>query len=161
MRRSTPSRARKTPAGRTRVGFHWSDGAGSEVTKTFEFRAKEPMVGVEVTAIDRGRTVTPRLTWGPGFEVEDPKHRSNTYYNGQAVIYDGTVVTRFAKRKIDQPIAIPESGASRMGRPRGPVLHRALSARGCPRRARRSLRFRRARSRPRGKSFRTTSSRAP
>ena len=97
-------------AGRTRVGFHWSDGAGSEVTKTFEFRAKEQLVGVEVTAIDRGRAVTPRLTWGPGFEVEDPKHRSNTYYNGQAVIYDGTVVTRFAKRKIDKPIAIPESG---------------------------------------------------
>lgn len=97
------------PAGRTRVGFHWSDGAGSEVTKTFEFRAKEQLVGVEVTAIDRGRAVTPRLTWGPGFEVEEPKHRSNTYYNGQAVIYDGTVVTRFAKRKIDQPITIPES----------------------------------------------------
>jgi YidC/Oxa1 family membrane protein insertase len=97
------------PNGRTRVAFHWSDGAGSEVTKTFEFRAKEPMVGIEVKAIDRGREVTPRLTWGPGFEVEDPQHRSNTYYNSQAVIYDGTVVTRFAKRKIDKPISIPES----------------------------------------------------
>jgi YidC/Oxa1 family membrane protein insertase len=67
------------------------------------------MVGIEVKAIDRGREVTPRLTWGPGFEVEDPQHRSNTYYNSQAVIYDGTVVTRFAKRKIDKPISIPES----------------------------------------------------
>jgi YidC/Oxa1 family membrane protein insertase len=96
-------------SGATRVSFHWSDGAGSEVKKAFEFRKGEPIVDVEVTAIDRGRAVTPRLTWGPGLEVEDPKHRSNTYYNSQALVYDGTIVTRFAKRKIDQIIAIPES----------------------------------------------------
>jgi YidC/Oxa1 family membrane protein insertase len=91
------------------VKFHWSDGAGSEVEKTFAFRSSAALVDVEVKAVDRGRPVTPRLTWGPGFEVEDPAHRSNTYYNGQAAIYDGTVVTRFAKRKIDTTIAIPES----------------------------------------------------
>lgn len=96
-------------SGRTRVTFHWSDGAGSEVQKTFDFRASDPIVNLEVTAVDRGRAVTPRVTWGPGFEVEDPAHRSNTYYNGQALIYDGTLVTRYAKRKIDQPIQIPES----------------------------------------------------
>ena len=95
--------------GTTRVVFHWSDGAGSDVRKTFDFRHGDPMVGLDVVTVDRGRAVTPRLTWGPGLEVEDPKHRSNTYYNGQALLYDGTTVTRFAKRKIDQPIVIPET----------------------------------------------------
>jgi YidC/Oxa1 family membrane protein insertase len=41
--------------------------------------------------------------------VEDPKHRSNTYYNGQALVYDGAQVTRYAKRKIDTTITIPEA----------------------------------------------------
>jgi len=100
---------KEDPSGRTEVIFQWSDGAGSEVKKTFSFHASEPLVDLEVTAIDRGRAVTPRVAWGPGLEVEDPKHRSNTYYNSQAVIYDGTQVTRFAKRKIDTTIAIPET----------------------------------------------------
>jgi len=96
-------------SGGTHLSFRWSDGAGSEVEKTFVFRKDEPLVELSVKAIDRGRAVTPRLSWGPGFEVEDPKHRSNTYYNGQAVLYDGTQVTRYAKRKIDATISIPES----------------------------------------------------
>jgi YidC/Oxa1 family membrane protein insertase len=95
--------------GATRVSFHWSDGAGSEVKKTFEFRAAEPIVGLEVETIDRGRAVTPRVTWGPGLEVEDPKGRSNTYYNGYALTYDGTLVTHYKKQNISQPISIPET----------------------------------------------------
>jgi YidC/Oxa1 family membrane protein insertase len=96
-------------SGRTRVDFRWSDGAGSEVQKTFVFRSDLPLVDMEIKAVDRGRAVTPRLVWGPGLEVEDPEHRSNTYYNGQAVLYDGALVTRYAKRKIDTTIAIPET----------------------------------------------------
>ena len=97
------------PSGETRVSFRWSDGAGSEVEKSFVFHAKEPLVDVEVRTVDRGRAVTGRLCWGPGLEVEEPKHRSNTYYNSQALVYDGAIVTRFAKRKIDRTISIPES----------------------------------------------------
>ncbi len=93
----------------THVTFHWSDGAGSAVEKSFVFRPDVPLVDIEVKAVDRGRPTIPRLCWGPGLELESPDHRSNTYYNGQAVAYDGVSVTRFAKRKIDAPIAIPES----------------------------------------------------
>jgi YidC/Oxa1 family membrane protein insertase len=96
-------------SGRTHVDFRWSDGAGSSVEKSFVFRPNEPLVDVEIKAVDRGRVVTSRLTWGPGFEVEDPKHRSNTYYHGQALIYDGARVIRYAERKIDTTITIPES----------------------------------------------------
>jgi YidC/Oxa1 family membrane protein insertase len=96
-------------SGRTRVTFHWSDGAGSEVEKSYVFHRGEPLVDLEVKTTDRGRAVTPRLSWGPGLEVEDPKHRSNTYYNGQALVYDGVMVTRYAKRKIDTTITIPET----------------------------------------------------
>ena len=96
-------------SGGMHVSFRWSDGAGSEVEKAFVFHKGEPLVELSVKAIDRARTVTPRLSWGPGFEVEDPKHRSNTYYHGQALIYDGVQVTRYAKRKIDTTISIPET----------------------------------------------------
>jgi YidC/Oxa1 family membrane protein insertase len=95
--------------GATRVRFHWSDGAGSEVEKIFLFRKNDPLVDIELKTIDRGRPVTPRVWWGPGLELEDPKHRSNTYYNGQALIYDGQTVTRLARRKIDTVVTIPES----------------------------------------------------
>lgn len=97
------------PSGRTRVVFSWSDGAGSEVRKSFVFHSADPLMDVEIKAVDRGRSVTPRLSWGPGFEVEDPEHRSNTYYHGQALVYDGALVTRYAKRKIDTTITIPET----------------------------------------------------
>ena len=96
-------------SGGTHVDFRWSDGAGSEVVKSFVFRSGEPLVDMEIKAVDRGRAVTPRLSWGPGFEVEDPKHRSNTYYHGQSLVYDAAVVARYAKRKIDTTLAIPES----------------------------------------------------
>jgi YidC/Oxa1 family membrane protein insertase len=96
-------------SGGTRVDFRWSDGGGSVVEKSFVFHAGDPLVDVEVKTVDRGRTVTSRLTWGPGFEVEDPEHRSNTYYHGQALVYDGRLVTRYAQRKIDTTIAIPET----------------------------------------------------
>jgi YidC/Oxa1 family membrane protein insertase len=99
----------ETASGGTRVDFRWSDGAGSSVEKSFAFHAAEPLVDVEIKAIDRGRAVTSRLSWGPGFEVEDPKHRSNTYYHGQALLYDGALVTRYAHRKIDTTITIPET----------------------------------------------------
>jgi YidC/Oxa1 family membrane protein insertase len=97
------------PSGRTHVDFRWSDGAGSAVEKSFVFHPDQPLIDVDIKAVDRGRAVTSRLSWGPGFEVEDPKHRSNTYYNGQALVYDGAQVTRYAKRKIDTTIAIPET----------------------------------------------------
>lgn len=101
------------PSGGTRVSFRWSDGAGSEVEKSFVFHANAPLVDMEVKAVDRGRAVTPRVSWGPGLEVEDPKHRSNTYYNSQALVYDGTIVTRYAKRKISTTMSIPESAGVR------------------------------------------------
>jgi len=97
------------PSGRTQVNFRWSDGAGSEVEKSFVFHSSEPLVDMEVRTVDRGRAVTPRLSWGPGLEMEDSKHRSNTYYSNQALVYDGALVTRYAKRKIDTTIAIPET----------------------------------------------------
>src|SRR5262245_27644759 len=97
------------PSGSTHVDFRWSDGGGSEVQKTFVFHPESPLVDVEVKAVDRGRPVTPRLSWGPGFEVESPDHRSNTYYHGQALVYDGRSVTRVAQRKMDAPISIPET----------------------------------------------------
>jgi len=96
------------PSGSIRVRFHWSDGAGSEVEKILVFSAREPLVDVSVKATDRGRAVTPRICLGPGLEVEDSKHRSNTYYNGQAVVYDGNQVTRMSRRKIDAPLILPE-----------------------------------------------------
>jgi len=96
-------------SGRTHVDFRWSDGAGSEVQKSFVFHSGEPLMDVEIKAVDRGREVRPRLSWGPGFEVEDPDHRSNTYYYGQALVYGGDLVTRYAKRKIDTTITIPET----------------------------------------------------
>jgi len=95
--------------GATRIRFRWADGAGSEVEKTLVFRSNDPLVDLEVKATDRGRSVTPKLWWGPGLELEDPKHRSNTYYNGQALIYNGQEVTRLARRKIDSIVTIPES----------------------------------------------------
>jgi YidC/Oxa1 family membrane protein insertase len=97
------------PGGATRIRFHWADGAGSEVEKTLVFRKNDPLVDLELKTIDRGRPVTARVWWGPGLEVEDPKHRSNTYYNGQALLYDGQTVTRWARRKIDTVIPIPAS----------------------------------------------------
>ncbi len=96
-------------SGRTQVDFRWSDGAGSEVLKSFVFQPDERLIDLEIKAVDRGRAVTPRVSWGPGFEVEDPDHRSNTYYYGQALVYDGTLVTRYSKGKIDETFAIPES----------------------------------------------------
>ena len=96
-------------SGRTHVDFRWSDGAGSEVLKSFVFRPGEPLIDLEIKAVDRGRAVTARVSWGPGFEVEDPDHRSNTYYYGQALVYDGAVVTRYTKGDIDETIAIPET----------------------------------------------------
>ena len=101
------------PSGGTHVDFHWSDGAGSDVVKSYVFHAGDPLVDMEVKTVDRGRAVTPRLSWGPGLEVEDPKHRSNTYYHSQALLYDATVVTRYAKRKLDTTIAIPETAGIR------------------------------------------------
>ncbi|HEX4825969.1 MAG TPA: membrane protein insertase YidC [Candidatus Polarisedimenticolaceae bacterium] len=95
------------PDGRIQVAFHWSDGAGSEVEKTIRIPKDGYLADVEVKAIDRGRPVGARLFWGPGLEVEDPKHRSNTYYNSQAVVYDGHTVTRLARRKIDSVVATP------------------------------------------------------
>jgi YidC/Oxa1 family membrane protein insertase len=95
--------------GYTRVQFHWADGAGSEVDKTIRFQKSGYLADIEVKAIDRGRPVIARVVWGPGLEVEDPNHRSNTYYNGQAVVYDGQTVTRMARRKIDTPVTLPES----------------------------------------------------
>jgi YidC/Oxa1 family membrane protein insertase len=101
------------PSGRTHVDFRWSDGAGSEVEKSFVFHSGEPLVDVEIKTVDRGRAVTPRLTWGPGFEVEDPEHRSNTYYHGQALMYDGALVTHYGNgfmlQEIDTTISIPET----------------------------------------------------
>jgi YidC/Oxa1 family membrane protein insertase len=97
------------PGGAIRVRFQWADGAGSEVEKTLVFRKNDSLVDLELKTIDRGRPVTARLLWGPGLEMEDPKHRSNTYYNGQALLYDGQTVTRWARRKIDTVIPIPES----------------------------------------------------
>ncbi len=96
-------------SGRTHVDFRWSDGAGSEVQKSFAFHSDEPLMDVEIKAVDRGRAVRPRLSWGPGFEVEDPDHRSNTYYHGQALVYDGALVTRYSKGDIDTTITIPET----------------------------------------------------
>jgi hypothetical protein len=113
------------PSGRTHVDFRWSDGAGSEVVKSFVFHRGEPLVDMEVSAVDRGRAVTPRLSWGPGLEVEDPKHRSNTYYHSQALVYDAVQVTRYAKRKIDTTSRYPRVGGTAMGRTRGPVFHGA------------------------------------
>jgi YidC/Oxa1 family membrane protein insertase len=96
------------PSGVTRVRFHWSDGSGSEVEKVLVFGVREPLVDISVHAIDRGRAVVPRICLGPGLELEDPKHLSNAYYNGQAVVYDGTQVLRISKRKIDTPVILPE-----------------------------------------------------
>jgi YidC/Oxa1 family membrane protein insertase len=97
------------PDGSTRVVFQWADGAGSEVRKTLVFRKSIPLVNLEVSSVDRGRAVTPRIWWGPGLEVEHPEHRSNTYYWNQALIYDGRQVTRLARRKLESVVAIPES----------------------------------------------------
>ena len=99
------------PGGATQIAFRWSDGAGSEVVKTLTFRKSEPLVDLEVKAVDRGRPVTPRLWWGPGLELEDPKQRSNTYYNGQAVVYDGQTVVRLPRRKLDGVVAVPGTPA--------------------------------------------------
>ena len=95
--------------GADRVAFTWSDGAGSTIRKVFVFPKSGGLVAVEVEAIDRGRKVTPRLLWGPGLEVEDPKNRANTYYNGQALVLESGRVLRLPKRKVDVPSAVPES----------------------------------------------------
>src|SRR5262245_56555215 len=39
------------PAGRTHIEFRWSDGAGSEVVKSFVFHSGEPLVDVDVSAV--------------------------------------------------------------------------------------------------------------
>jgi YidC/Oxa1 family membrane protein insertase len=97
------------PGGADRVVLSWSDGAGSTIRKVFTFPKSGGLVGVEVEAVDRGRKVTPRLVWGPGLEVEDPKNRANTYYNGQALLLESGHVLRLPKRKIDVPTSVPES----------------------------------------------------
>jgi YidC/Oxa1 family membrane protein insertase len=97
------------PAGADRVVLSWSDGAGSTIRKVFTFPKTGGLVGVEVEAVDRGRKVTPRLVWGPGLEVEDPKNRANTYYNGQALLLESGRVLRLPKRKVDVPTSVPES----------------------------------------------------
>lgn len=101
--------SRTEEGGTTRVRFLWADGAGSEVEKVLVFRKGDPLVDVELKAVDRGRPVTPRLFWGPGIQVEDPQHRSNTYYHDQALVYDGGLVTRLSRSKIKAPIILPES----------------------------------------------------
>ena len=99
------------PDGGVRVAFRWSDGAGSSVSKTFVFHKGAKLVDVAVEAVDRGRPVTPRLSWAPGLELEDPNQRSNTYYNSQAVVYDGTQVNRIRRDKLDASVGLPDSSS--------------------------------------------------
>jgi YidC/Oxa1 family membrane protein insertase len=95
--------------GSTRVQFEWADGAGSEVVKSLRFDKTGYLVDIEIKAVDRGRPVTARVWWGPGLEVEDPEHRSNTYYRSQVLIYDGQNVTRMSDGDIEAAVALPES----------------------------------------------------
>ena len=99
------------PDGGVRVAFRWADGTGSSVSKTFTFHTGTKLVDVAVEAADRGRGVTPRLTWAPGLELEDPNQRSNTYYHGQAVVYDGMQVNRIRRDKLDGAVALPDSSS--------------------------------------------------
>ena len=99
------------PGGGARVEFRWADGAGGSVSKTFVFHSDAKLVDVRIDASDHGRKVTPHLVWAPGLELEDPNQRSNTYYNGQALVYDGTQVTRIPRRRIDTAVAAPESAS--------------------------------------------------
>jgi YidC/Oxa1 family membrane protein insertase len=92
-----------------RIVFRWADGSGSAVTKTIVVPKNGGLAALEVETVDRGRTLAPRIAWGPGLEVEDPKNRANTYYNGQALLLEAGHVMRWPKRKIDESFAVPES----------------------------------------------------
>src|SRR5262249_8635498 len=98
-----------TPDGAERVTFSWSDGAGSTVRKTLVFPKPGGLVGLEVEAVARGRAVVPRIVWGPGLEIEDPKSRANTYYNGQALALDSGRVHYVKKRDVGAVTTLPES----------------------------------------------------
>jgi YidC/Oxa1 family membrane protein insertase len=97
-----------------RVRFSWSDGKGIEAEKVLVFRKDDYLVDLSVHVSDRGRTLPARVTWGPGFEARDPAQSSRQlHYTGQAVVDIGGAVTRTARGRIKQDLAIPETGALR------------------------------------------------
>lgn len=93
------------------VRFTWSDGRGLRVRKTFVFRRADPLVDVELEAVEGARRLPARLVVGPGLEVELSGSRAKgeqLYYSGQAVWSGGGRVGRRARHKVDSEISLPE-----------------------------------------------------
>jgi len=90
-----------------RVRYHWSDGRGLDVEKSFTFRDGDPLVDVRLEVVDRGRRLPARLTVGPGFEANDrPSSGSSYHYHGQAVFDVGGTVERRKREKVETAVAL-------------------------------------------------------
>ncbi len=97
-----------------RIRFSWADGKGIEAEKVLVFRKGDYLVDLSINVSDRGRPLPARVTWGPGFEAREPSQASRQlHYTGQAVFDLGGAVTRTARGRIKQDLAIPETGALR------------------------------------------------
>ena len=115
------------------------------------FHADAPLVDVEVKAVDRGRPVTPRLSWGPGSRGRGPQAPLE-----HLLQRPGADVRRRTGHPLRQAQDRHDDHDSRIGAGcSGPGSRTSTSRRSCSRRVRaarsRSPRFRRARSRRRGR----------
>jgi len=111
----------------------WADGRrerGSSKFVSSSHSGETPRGTWEVKAVDRGRAGNARASpGGRELEVEDPKHRSNTYYNSQAagVRRPARVTPLRQTEKSTTTIAITRSFRDCSGPGlEGPVLHTAL-----------------------------------
>lgn len=86
-----------------KISFHWADGRGLQVRKSFTFWKEGWLVDVELDVRDRGRRLPARLSVGPGFSVQEPRAGKSTYYYaGQGVWnLDGQVTRRRPKKMHD------------------------------------------------------------
>jgi YidC/Oxa1 family membrane protein insertase len=91
--------------GGEKVVFTWSDGRGLEILKELTFRNGQYLVEVDLQVIDRGRRLSARMTWGPGFDVQDgtvAKGPSSYYaYTSQVAMNLGGNVTRKKSKKVE------------------------------------------------------------
>lgn len=91
--------------------FEWADGLGLRAVKTLEFRARDYRVGIHVEVVDRGRRLPVRVTWGPGFEAQEPgKGRRSFHYAHQVVRNLGGTVVRSPLKDLDGAVSEDPDG---------------------------------------------------
>ncbi len=83
-------------AGRS-LRFTWADESGLKVEKALVFRDGEFTIDLHVSTTRAGQPVPSRVTWGPGFGVQEDVAPTRFHYEGQLTYLDQGVVTRKAR----------------------------------------------------------------